>query len=347
MPMYLALQLCPDAKVISGDMEAYSQASHEVTEIIAEAAPAFEKSSIDEFYIDASGMDRYFGAFKWATELRGRIIKETALPISLAMSVNKLVSKVATGEFKPNAQARIAPGEEKDFLAPLAVDKIPMIGKQTASFLYDMGVRTVRTLREMPAQFLVSAFGKNGLSLWKKAHAEDTSPVVPYSEQKSISTECTFDSDTIDVRRLKSILIAMVEKVAFNLREQRKLACCVTVKIRYANFDTETRQIHIPYTASDHVIMRIVMELFNRLYNRRMLIRLVGVRLSGLVHGNYQISLFDDTAENINLYQSIDHIKHKYGVEKLIRANTIDVNKRLRMELNMFKANVTNGPVQK
>lgn len=347
MPMYLALQLCPDAKVISGDMEAYSQASHEVTEIIAEAAPAFEKSSIDEFYIDASGMDRYFGAFKWATELRGRIIKETALPISLAMSVNKLVSKVATGEFKPNAEARIAPGEEKEFLAPLAVEKIPMIGKQTASFLYDMGVRTVRTLREMPAQFLVSAFGKNGLSLWKKAHAEDTSPVVPYSEQKSISTECTFDSDTIDVRRLKSILIAMVEKVAFNLREQRKLACCVTVKIRYANFDTETRQIHIPYTASDHVIMRIVMELFNKLYNRRMLIRLVGVRLSGLVHGNYQINLFDDTAENINLYQSIDHIKHKYGVEKLIRANTIDVNKRLRMELNMFKANVTNGPVQK
>jgi DNA polymerase-4 len=340
MPMYLALQLCPDAKVISGDMEAYSQASHEVTEIIADAAPAFEKSSIDEFYIDASGMDRYFGAFRWAKELRSKVIRETALPISLALSVNKLVSKVATGEFKPNAEAQIVPGNEKDFLAPLAVEKIPMIGKQTASFLHDMGVRTVQTLRDMPVQFLISAFGKNGLSLWQKAHAEDTSPVVPYSEQKSISTECTFDSDTIDVKRLKSVLIAMVEKVAFNLREQRKLACCVTVKIRYANFDTETKQVHIPYTASDHVILRVVHELFNKLYNRRMLIRLVGVRLSGLVHGNYQISLFDDTAENINLYQSIDHIKHKYGVEKLIRANTIDVNKRVRMELNMFKANV-------
>lgn len=336
MPMYLALQLCPDARVISGDMEAYSQASHEVTEIIAEQAPAFEKSSIDEFYIDASGMDRYFGAFKWAKELRGAIMKNTGLPISLALSVNKLVSKVATAEYKPNAEAQITPGTEKDFLAPLAVEKIPMIGKQTASFLYDMGVRTVQTLREMPVQFLVSAMGKNGLSLWKKAHAEDTSPVVPYSEQKSISTECTFENDTIDVRRLKSILIAMVEKVAFNLREQRKLACCVTVKIRYANFDTETKQIQVPYTASDHVILRIVLELFHKLYNRRMLIRLVGVRLSGLVHGNYQISLFDDTAENINLYQSIDHIKHKYGVEKLIRANTMDVNKRVRMELNMF-----------
>lgn len=347
MPMYLALQLCPDAKVISGDMEAYSQASHEVTEIISDAAPQFEKSSIDEFYIDASGMDRYFGAFRWARELRSKIVKHTALPISLALSVNKLVSKVATGEFKPNAEARIEPGTEKDFLAPLSVEKIPMIGKQTASFLHDMGVRTVQTLRDMPLQFLVSAFGKNGRSLWLKAHGEDTSPVVPYSEQKSISTECTFDSDTIDVKRLKSILIAMVEKVAFNLREQRKLACCVTVKIRYANFDTETKQIHIPYTASDHVILRIVLELFNKLYNRRMLIRLVGVRLSGLVHGNYQISLFEDTAENINLYQSIDHIKHKYGVEKLIRANTIDVNKRVRMEVNMFKANVSNGQIPK
>lgn len=336
MPMYLALQLCPDAKVISGDMEAYSQASHEVTEIIAENAPAFEKSSIDEFYIDASGMDRYFGAFKWAKELRGRIMHETALPISLALSVNKLVSKVATAEFKPNAEAQIAPGTEKEFLAPLAVEKIPMIGKQTASFLYDMGVRTVRTLREMPVQFLISALGKNGLSLWKKAHAEDSSPVVPYSEQKSISTECTFENDTIDVKRLRSILIAMVEKVAFTLRAQRKLACCVTVKIRYANFDTETRQTQIPYTASDHAILRVVLDLFDKLYNRRMLLRLVGVRLSGLVHGNYQINLFEDTAEHINLYQSIDHIKHKYGVEKLIRANTIDVNKRVRMEMNLF-----------
>ncbi len=338
MPMYLALQLCPDAKVISGDMEAYSQASHEVTEIIAERAPAFEKSSIDEFYVDAGGMDRYFGAFAWAKELRQAIMKQSGLPISMALSANKLVSKVATGEFKPNAEAQIAPGTEKDFLGPLAVEKIPMIGRQTASFLHDMGVRTVQTLREMPLPFLISAFGKNGLSLWNKAHGEDSSAVVPYSEQKSISTESTFATDTIDVKRLRSILIAMVEKVAFNLREQRKLASCITVKIRYANFDTETRQVHVPYTASDHVLMRIVLELFNKLYNRRMLIRLVGVRLSGLVHGNYQISLFDDTAENINLYQSIDHIKHKYGVEKLIRANTIEVNKRVRMELNTPKS---------
>ncbi len=337
MPMYLALQLCPDATVISGDMEAYSIHSHLVTQIIEERAPLFEKASIDEFYIDATGLDRFFGTFLWAKELRHTIIKESGLPISMALSVNKLVSKVATGEFKPNAERQIPPGEEKDFLAPLSVEKIPMVGKQTASFLYDMGVRTVATLREMPLKFLYSAFGKNGLSLWNKAHAIDDSPITSYREQKSISTECTFDSDTIDVKKLKSILIAMVEKVAFQLREQNKLTSCVTVKIRYSNFDTETKQIHVPYTSSDHLLLRSVLGLFEQLYSRRMLIRLVGVRLSGLVNGNYQISLFDDTEESINLYEAIDRIKHKHGSEKLMRAVTLDVSKRVKMEMNIFK----------
>ncbi len=337
MPMYLALQLCPDATVISGDMEAYSIHSHLVTQIIEERAPLFEKASIDEFYIDATGLDRFFGTFLWAKELRHTIIKESGLPISMALSVNKLVSKVATGEFKPNAERQIPAGKEKDFLAPLSIEKIPMVGKQTASFLYDMGVRTVATLREMPLKFLYSAFGKNGLSLWNKAHAIDDSPITSYREQKSISTECTFDSDTIDVKKLKSILIAMVEKVAFQLREQNKLTSCVTVKIRYSNFDTETKQIHVPYTSSDHLLLRSVLGLFEQLYSRRMLIRLVGVRLSGLVNGNYQISLFDDTEESINLYEAIDRIKHKHGSEKLMRAVTLDVSKRVKMEMNIFK----------
>ncbi|MGC4020925.1 MAG: DNA polymerase IV [Cyclobacteriaceae bacterium] len=341
MPMYLALQLCPDAKVISGDMEAYSKNSHLVTEVIAHYAPKFEKASIDEFYVDASGLDKFFGSFKWALDLKKKIIKESELPISMAMSVNKLVSKVATAEFKPNAEQLIPQGDEKDFLAPLSIEKIPMIGKQTASFLHDMGVRTVATLREMPLKFLVSAFGKNGISLWNKAHGIDNSPVVPFSEQKSISTESTFDADTIDVKKLKSILIAMVEKVAFQLREQKKLTSCVTVKIRYSNFDTETKQIHIPYTSSDHVILKVVQGLFDKLYNRRMLIRLVGVRVSNLVHGNHQINLFDDTEEDISLYEAMDFIKHKHGVEKLVRATTMGVSSRVRMEMNVFKGKVS------
>jgi len=340
MPMYLALQLCPDAKVISGDMEQYSKHSHLVTEIIADTAPMFEKASIDEFYVDASGMDRFFGAFKWAVALRRKIIRESGLPISMAMSVNKTVSKIATGEFKPNAEKQIAAGTERDFLSPLAVEKIPGIGTQTASFLHDMGVRDIATLSQMPQKFLISAFGRHGIALWNKANAIDHTPVVPYSEQKSISTESTFETDTIDTRRLKSILVAMVEKVAFQLRDQKKLAACVTVKIRYANFDTETKQMHVPYTSSDQVLLRAVTELFDKLYNRRMLIRLVGVRLSSLVQGNHQISLFDDTEEAIHLNEAMDYIRHKHGVEKLVRATTLDVSRRVRMEMNMFNGKV-------
>lgn len=340
MPMYQALQLCPDAIVVSGDMQAYSYYSYMVTQIIEDAAPAFEKSSIDEFYIDASGMDRYFGAFAWAVELRRKIIRESGLPISMAMSVNKLVSKVATNEFKPNAEQLVPAGTEKEFLAPLGVEKIPMIGKQTTSFLYDMGVRTVAELGRMPLKFLISAFGKNGVSLWNKAHGIDHAPVMPHADQKSISTECTFEENSVDVKRMKSILITMVEKVGFQLREQKKLTSCITVKIRYADFDTKNKQIHIPYTASDHIILRVIQELFDKLYQPGKPIRLVGVRLSSFVHGNHQINMFDDTAEAINLYEAVDYIKHKHGVEKLVRATTMDVNRRVRMEMNLFNGKI-------
>jgi len=337
MPTHLARQLCPDALFISGDMEAYTRYSSTITDLIREEAPLFEKASIDEFYIDASGMERFFGTFKWAKELRRQVIKETGLPISMGMSVNKLVSKVAVGEYKPNGEKQILVGEERGFLAPLSVKKIPMVGQKTTQFLYDMGIRTVRTLREMPIKMLQSAFGKNGAVLWNKANGIDHSPVVPHSEQKSISTESTFSTDTIDVKKLKSILIAMVEKLTFKLRKEQKLTSCITVKIRYSNFDTETRQVHMAYTSSDQALIRMALELFDKLYTRRMLLRLVGVRFSNLVHGHYQINLFDDTEEIIRLYQAMDKMKAKHGSGVLIRAVTMDVNKRLRMDMNLFK----------
>jgi DNA polymerase-4 len=244
---------------------------------------------------------------------------------------------VATGEFKPNAEREIAPGTERDFFAPLAIDKLPGVGKQTAHFLHGLGVRTVQKLRQVPIKYLTSAFGKNGIIIKQKAEAIDHSPVIQYSEQKSVSTESTFENDTIDIPKLKSILIAMVEKIAFQLREQQKLTSCVTVKIRYSNFDTETKQIHIPYTSSDQVILRVVQELFDKLYQRRMLLRLIGVRLSGLVHGNHQISLFEETAETVSLYEQLDWIKHRFGHNKIMRATTIEVSNRIRRTMNPFK----------
>lgn len=318
MPMRLARQLCPEARIIRGDFEQYSHYSHLVTEIIATSVPTYEKSSIDEFYIDLSTMDRFFGCEKIATELRHKIIKESGLQISMGLSENKTVSKIATGEAKPNGQKRIPHGAEKAFLSPLSIRKIPMVGEKTYHLLRSMGVEKVSTIQNMPLQLMEAALGKNGIVIWERANGIDRSEVMPYSEQKSISTEHTFDQDTIDVRMLESMLIAMTEELAHKLRKDQTLCSCVAVKIRYSDFDTHTQQRKIAYTSADHCLIPIVKEIFKKIYQRRLLIRLIGVRLSGLVHGNYQIRLFEDTEESIRLYQAMDKINIKYG-EKTIR----------------------------
>ena len=328
MPMRTARQLCPEALIIRGDFEKYSQKSHEITEIIREDVPLFEKSSIDEFYIDYTGMDRFFGCFKMAKELREKILKESGLPISLGLSENKTVSKVATGEAKPNNYKEVIRGTEKPFLAPLSVRKIPMIGEKTSLTLYNMGVKTVKTLQIMPSELLEATFGKNGLSIWEKANGIDRSPVVPYSEAKSISSENTFEQDTIDVKMLEANLITMTEQLAGKLRQKQQLTACVTVKIRYSDFDTHTVQQRIPYTSADHTLIKTVKELFKKLYTRRLLIRLIGVRFSNLVHGNYQINLFEDTEEQIRLYQALDKINVKYGDKTVCRAIGMQVGRR-------------------
>ncbi|MBO9154899.1 DNA polymerase IV [Chitinophaga sp. GCM10012297] len=322
MPMKMALRLCPHAIVRGGDFEEYSHFSREVTDIIAGSAPLYEKSSIDEFYLDLTGMDKYFGSLKWTSELRQLIMKKTDLPISLGLASNKMVSKVATNEAKPNGQLSIPFGQEKGFLAPMPVEKIPMVGKETAAQLRRRGVETVRTLSEIPVGLLEAWLGKNGIVLWNKANGIDESPVVPYHEQKSISTESTFPTDTIDLGFIHSELVRMTEKIGFELRSQNRLTGCVTVKIRYSDFETVTKQLSIPYTSSDHILLEKVKELFHRLYDRRLLIRLIGVRFSHLVSGNYQISLFDDTEDMISLYQAIDSIKSQFGWQYLMRGSS-------------------------
>ena len=319
MPMKMARMLCKDAVFIRGDMELYSKYSHMVTDIIAERAPLYEKASIDEHYIDITGMDRFFGLLKWTQDLRKTIIHHTGLPISFGLSVNKTVSKIATGEAKPNGELLVPKEVVKPFLAPLSIRKIPGIGEKTYPLLRSMGVSTIETLSRIPVDMMERVMGKNGIILWERANGIDTTPVRPYSESKSVSTETTFDQDTIDIIRMKEVLVKMVEKLSFELREQQKLTACVTVKIRYSNFDTQTLQQHIPYTAFDHVLIPMVKELFDKLYQRRMLIRLIGIRFSNLVPGSPQLNMFEESTAMINLYQVLDRIRHKYGVKSIRR----------------------------
>jgi len=320
MPMKIARIMCPEAIVIRGDMEAYSNYSNMVTSIIADKAPLYEKASIDEHYIDLTGMDRFYGTYKWSHELRQFIIRETGLPISIGLSVNKTVSKIAAGEAKPNGEKEVRREIVLPFLDPLPISRIPMIGQKTSHTLRSMGIATIYTLRNIPAEMLENLMGKNGIEIWKRANGIDSTPVISYSERKSISTEHTFEKDTTDMTQLSRILAVMVEKIAWELRKQEKLTSCVTVKIRYSNFDTHTLQKRIPYTSFDHVLSDISRELFGRLYQRRMLIRLIGVRFSHLVRGVQQLDMFDDTPEKVSLYMAMDRIRNRFGRDAVRRA---------------------------
>lgn len=323
MSMKVARQLCPQATVIKGNAGTYTKHSHTVTEIIKSEVPSFEKASVDEFYADLSGMDKFFGINKFAHELRQTIIKESGLPISFGLSQNKIVSKIATGEGKPNAEMIVQQGNEKNFLAPLSVNKIPMVGGKTFQKLINLGVRKISTIQEMPVEMLESVFGKTGRTIWKRAHGLDNTPIIPYHERKSISTERTFGRDTIDMVRLHATLVAMADSLAYQLRRGGKLTSVVSVKIRYSDFQTQSKQVKIPYTSADHILIPKVEELFKKLYTRRLLIRLIGVRFSGLVGGNYQINLFDDSENMLNLYDSLDKIKNQFGEHSVRRAVTL------------------------
>ena len=320
MPMRQARELCPEGIVIRGNSSTYTKYSTMVTDILKERVPVLEKSSIDEFYADLSGMDKFFGCYQYASELRQTITRETGLPISFGLSVNKTVSKVATGEAKPANQIKVDIGQEKPFLAPLSVKKIPMVGDKMFQTLCNMGVKRIRTIQEMPIEMMNDVFGKNGNVVWKKANGIDNSLVIPFCERKSISTERTFDRDTIDIQMLQALILSMAENLAFQLRRGTKLTACVTVKIRYSNFNTYTKQVKIPYTSADHILIPAALNLFQALNDKRLLIRLVGLRFSNLVHGNYQINLFDDSQEQLALYKAMDKIRERHGERSIIRA---------------------------
>ena len=320
MPMKMARTLCNDAIIIRGDMDQYSKYSNMVTEIIAEKAPVYEKTSIDEHYVDLTGMDRFFGSLKWSTELRKSITRNTGLPISFGLSLNKTVSKIATGEAKPNGQREVRKEDVKPFLSPLSIQKIPGIGSKTFQMLRTMGITTIEMLSGIPLDVMERMLGKNGAVIWKKANGIDLTPVKPYTERKSISTEQTFDQDSTDIKRMNEIIASMVEKIAFELRKKQKLTSCVTVKIRYSNFDTHTLQKRITYTSFDHTLTKVAKELFKKLYARRMLIRLIGVKFSHLVHGFQQLNLFEDTPEMVNMYLAMDKIRKRYGSRSIRKA---------------------------
>lgn len=325
MSSRMARMLCPHAVFIRGNMDEYSKASHEITDILRARVPLIEKASIDEHYIDMTGMDRFHSTQKYAHELRELVIKETGLPISFGLSVNKTVSKMATNECKPNGELKVNQTEVRPFLNPLSIRKIPGLGEKTFVKLSDMGIKKIYTLAQVHPDQMNFLLGKSGLSLLQKAQGLDNSPVIPYTEQKSIGTQCTFHADSIDIEMINNLLTAQVMDLSFQLREKKKLTACVTVTIRYANFETETRQVAIGYTSLDSVLIATAKDLFKKMYNRRMLLRLIGVRLSNLVSGFEQIDLYSESTEQYSLVQALDKIRKRFGQGAITRAAALDI----------------------
>lgn len=328
MPMRQALQRCPDAVLVRGDMDYYAQKSNEVTQVIKESAPIYEKSSIDEFYLDVSGMDQFFDTYKWTSELMGKVVNETGLPISFGLSGNKTVAKMATTEAKPKGKLHIEESQIQHFLDPLSVSKIPMVGTKTKQELFRVGIKKIATLSQTPVEFLEQLFGKNGRVIYQKANGIDDSPIVPDHEANSISKERSFDRDTLDLKGIQALLSQFVEELCYKLRKEGKVCSKVALKIRYSNFDTYTKQCSFAYTGSDHIILKNVKLLFDRLFERRMRIRLIGVKLSGMVHGAHQINLFEETQDDIALLQAMDEIKHRFGTQSVMNASGFGALKR-------------------
>ena len=323
MPMKQAMKLCPHAIIVRGTRGEYSKYSRMVTDIITAKAPLFEKASIDEFYIDLTGMDKFFDPYQWTIDLRNEIIEKTGLPISFGLATNKMVAKIATDEAKPNGYLFVQPGMEKIFLAPLSVNKFSGVGEHTFEKLKAMGIFTIQQLSETSIEILEKKLGQNGASLWRKSQGIHHAEVHPYHEAKSISTENTFEENKMDLNFLLSELVRMTEKVAYELRKDEKLAGCIAVKIRYPDFETTSRQTTIDYTFHDDELIPQAIDLFHKLYRKGEPVRLLGVRLSELTNEATQGSLFDDAEKKNKLYKAIDDVKDKFGKSLLQKARTV------------------------
>ena len=322
MPSKKALQLCPQAIIVKGTRGEYSKFSRWVTDIIAAKAPLFEKASIDEFYLDLTGMDKFFKPLQWTVDLRKKIMNETQLPISFGMGSNKMIAKIATNEAKPNGYLQVPFGKEKEFLAPLMVNKIPGVGDQTYEVLKSMGIWTINDITLRTKEELEERLGKWGVDLWNKSFGIHNGEVTQYHEAKSISTENTFNENKTDLVFLMSELVRQSEKIAFELRQDGKVAGCIAVKIRYPDFETTSRQTTVPFTCADDEIIPVAKELFNKLYRKGQPIRLLGVRLSELTNEAVQANLFDDVERKTDLYKAIDDVKNRFGKLKLKRASS-------------------------
>lgn len=321
MPLATAARLCPQAIFIEGNFAAYREFSHKFMAILNDFSPFIEPMGIDEAYLDVTGFESLHDSIrKMAEDIKQRIKTELGLPSSIGIASCKIVAKVASDYSKPDGLVEVPKDNEREFLAPLSVDRLPGVGKQAMKTLKNLGIHTVGNLSSMPVHVLTRHFGTAGETMWRHANGIDDSKVIPPSEAKSISRETTFQEDTHNRTFLESILWTQSEKIGADLRKKGKEGRCITLKLRYGDFSTITRSRTIQASINtDKQIFEIGTELLDKaLTVKNQGIRLIGIGISNLVEPGLQTSLFDSSDHRLEkLNKAIDRIRNKYGFDAI------------------------------
>jgi len=327
MPLATASRLCPQAIFIEGSFPKYRHASERFMTILADFSPYVEPLGLDEAYLDVTGFESIYGSIhQMAVKLKQRIKDELGLCASVGIANCKVVAKVASELSKPDGLLEIAAGNERSFLAPLPVAKLPGIGRKTERILNGLGINTIEELSIMSLGALKSHFGAFGEVLHRFAHGIDDREVEPPAATKSISRETTFGKDTRDHSRLKATLHYLGERVGVELRQRGKRARCITLKLRYADFTTITRRHTLSQTTdSDQTIFDTGVKLLDKaLSQERQPVRLIGIGVSNLVESGRQLDMLDSSARRQEeLNRAIDRIRNKYGFTVIQTGRTL------------------------
>jgi DNA polymerase-4 len=329
MPLATAARLCPHAIFIEGNYHRYAEVSKKFMAILADFSPFLEPMGLDEAYMDVTGFESLHNSIsQMALKIKQRVKNELGIVASVGIASCKVVAKVASDESKPDGLIDVPPGGEAVFLAPLAIRKLPGVGKKTEQVLMGLGIRTIGQLARMPQHALTSRFGVFGDMLHRNANGIDNSIVTPPEEAKSISRETTFEEDTHDNVLLAGTMRYLAERVGADLRELGKQAKCVSIKVRYADFTTITRQRTLPQlTDVDQTIFQTGNDLMQKAVTAdRQAIRLIGIGVSNLSEPGKQLSLMNSSEQRLEkLNRAVDHIRDKYGFTSIQTGRTVQL----------------------
>ena len=331
MPLSRAKQLCPQAVFITGHYQNYREFSKKFMSILADYSPALEPGGLDEAYLDVTGCENFGSWRELALQIKQRVKKESGLVASIGIAPCKVVAKVASDLGKPDGLVEVQPGQERSFLAPLAVQKLPGIGEKTGAVLRSMGITTIGQLADLPDKLFLNRFGEGIFWLQQHARGIDDSVVEARGEAKSISRETTFEKDTSDRRLLKATLRYFAEKLGAELRESGKQTRTVGLKLRYLDFETINRSsTSSQATDLDDDIFKTAVRLLEKaLEKKNRPVRLIGLEVCNLVSGEKQLSLFNAETEKMEkVDRAIDRIREKYGFDAIRTGYTLDLKRR-------------------